>query len=195
MPKASLVFEKEMPRGHYKVFQSKPEMDLVKVKQTHSSIVLDEHQCQADSVADGIIGTSQRPMAILTADCLPVLLLGEEAHALVHAGWKGLHSEILKTEQLKRLNPTYAFIGPHISVLNYEVQPDFKNNFPDYPLAFEEREGKLFFSLLALARTQLETTYPGIKIEDSGICTFGHLQFHSYRRNNTTERNWNLYIP
>ncbi len=194
MTNESKVFEKALPRGRFCVYKTRPDFNLIQVKQTHSSIVLNETDCNGIIEADGILGQSNTPMAILTADCLPVVLIGKNAHAFIHAGWKGLHNNILKNELIKKINPHYAFIGPHISVLNYEVQNDFKENFSD-PRAFKEKDGKLFFSLLHVAKTQLESTYHGIVIEESGICTFLNPDFHSYRRNKTTERNWNVYIP
>lgn len=193
MPKAILVLEKELPRGRFCVYQSKPEFDFIRVKQTHSAIVLDEKSCN-EIEADGMVGNSSTPMAILTADCLPILLLGEKEHAFVHAGWRGLHNQILKNDLIKKIKPTYAFIGPHISQLHYEVQPDFKDNF-NQENAFINREGKIYFDLLAIASAQLKATYPGIIVENSGECTFANENFHSYRRNKTTERNWNVYIP
>lgn len=199
MPKAHLVFEKELPRGSFLVYKERPELDLFRVKQTHSDIVLpvlpnqncaDDQMCEADAM----VSSAKKPMAILTADCLPILILGKEAHAFVHAGWRGLHNEILKQELIKKISPFYAFIGPHISAQNYEVQPDFKKNFSQ-PEAFIEKDGKLFFDLSFVARSQLLATYPGIKIEESGKCTFADHNFQSYRRNATTKRNWNVYIP
>lgn len=193
MPKAVLVFKKELPRGQFCVYQSRPEFSLIKVKQTHSTIILNEKNCN-DLEADGIIGTacSQASLAILTADCLPILLLGDQEHAFIHAGWKGLHSKILSNSALKKINPFYAFIGPHISPLHYEVQSDFKNNFSNSK-AFIEKEGKTYFDLAIEARAQLHELYPGIIIEEAGVCTFSDENFHSYRQNNTIERNWNIF--
>lgn len=193
MAEAQLVFEKELPRGKFCVYQTRPTFDLIRVKQTHSDIVLNENRCN-ETEADGMVGSSSTPMAILTADCLPILLLGEKDHAFIHAGWRGLHNEILKSELIKNIKPFYAFIGPHISVQHYEVQPDFKLNFEQSD-AFIEREGKLYFDLSVVAREQLKKFYPGISIEESGLCTFSNEFLHSYRRNKTTERNWNVYIP
>lgn len=193
MPNAVLVLEKKLPRGRFCVYQSRPDFDLISVKQTHSAIVLNEKNCNGLE-ADGMIGDSLSPMAILTADCLPILLLGKIEHALIHAGWRGLQNEILKNDLIKKINPFYAFIGPHISVKNYEVQPDFKANFSN-PDAFTEREGKQYFDLSVVAQAQLKALYPDILIEESGICTFANEKFHSYRRNKTNERNWNIYIP
>ena len=193
MPKVNLVFEKKLPRGRFCVYQSSPAFDLIKVKQTHSPIVLNEKSCNGLE-ADGMVGNSTTPMAILTADCLPILLLGESEYALVHAGWRGLENQILANGLIKNIKPIYAFIGPHISVQNYEVQPDFKANFSNTE-AFVEKKGKLFFDLSVIVNSQLKTLHPGILIEESNICTFSNENFHSYRRNKTTERNWNVYIP
>jgi YfiH family protein len=196
MPKAVLVFEKQLPQGQFCVYQSRPDFNLIRVRQTHSSIVLDEKNCN-ELEADGMVGTSSTPMAILTADCVPILLLGEKEHAIVHAGWRGLHNQILTNELIKKINPTYAFIGPHISVDNYEVQEDFLENFEylDYKGAFVQKNDKWYFDLAVMTKFQLEKAYPGIKIEESGIDTFSNELFFSYRRNKTTDRNWNVYIP
>lgn len=196
MPKAVLVFKKELPRGSFCVYNNRPDFDLLRVKQTHSSIALDEKNCN-ELEADAIVGMLSTPKAILTADCLPIILIGDKAHAFVHAGWRGLHNQLLSNELIKKINPTYAFIGPHISALHYEVQLDFKANFDqlDYKEAFLERAGKLYFDLSAVARAQLTSQYPNITIEEAGICTFADERFHSYRRNKTTERNWNIYTP
>lgn len=195
MSEADLVFIKEMPHGKFLVYNHKPDLHLNRVKQVHSAVVVDESDCAPNMPeADAIVGNSSTPMAILTADCLPILLVGKNGHAMVHAGWRGLHNEILKQEKIKSLRPFYAFIGPHISMPAYEVQPDFRNNF-NIAQAFMERNGKLFFSLEVVAKIQLKALNPNILIESSGQCTFFNEKLNSYRRNKTTERNWNIYIP
>ena len=193
MPNALLVLESILPRGRFCVYQSMPDFELLRVKQTHSSIILNEKNCH-ELEADGIVGHSASPMAILTADCLPILILGEKEHAFVHAGWRGLQNEILRNELIKKIKPFYAFIGPHISALHYEVQPDFRSNFKEMN-AFTQRDEKIYFDLSVVARAQLKNNYPKITIEQSDLCTFSNEQFHSYRRNKTNERNWNIYIP
>ena len=191
---SELVFEKKLSFGKFCVYNSKPDFPLNKVKQTHSNIVLDEAHCN-DQFADGLYGNSNIPMAILTADCLPIILIGENnSHAFLHAGWKGLQNGIIGNDFVKKIKPYYGFIGPHIRQMNYEVQPEFKNEFSDSG-AFLEKNGKLFFNLAYVATKQLKEFYPNIEIEDCGNCTFNETIFHSYRRNKTTERNWNIYIP
>jgi YfiH family protein len=188
-----VLFEKSLPSGKYIVFSDKPKVEVLTVKQTHSSIVLNEMSCQGLE-ADAIVGTQLNPKAILTADCLPIIVLGKKGHAVVHAGWRGLKREILLSSEIAKLDPFYAFIGPHISVEHYEVQADFKNEFNN-DLFIEARSEKLFFNLSKVAKAQLSEAYKNIKIEESEICTFSNINFHSYRRDKTTKRNWNVYFP
>jgi YfiH family protein len=189
---SKLLFEKKLVRGTFRVYSDRPNFNLKTVKQIHSDIVLSENNSEMDG--DGMIGTSQYPLAVLTADCLPVVLLGENSHAIIHAGWKGVQSKILGHKLLKEMNPIQAFIGPHICVDNYEVQSDFKNNFPNSK-SFFENKNKICFDLTKEVNIQLKNLYPNIAILDSNICTFSNVQYHSYRRDKTTNRNWNVYIP
>ena len=188
-----ILFEKSLPSGKYIVFSDKPELNVLTVKQTHSSIALSENNCQGLE-ADGIVGTQLNPKAILTADCLPIVILGKSGHAVVHAGWRGLKGEILFNSEVAKLDPYYAFIGPHISVEHYEVQADFKTEFNNDNF-FVKKDGKLFFNLSMVCKTQLSRAYKNITIEESGICTFSNSNFHSYRRDKASKRNWNVYFP
>lgn len=190
-----ITYEAPLLRGRFIVFNQRPDFDFLKVKQTHSDIVLPEEKCSTEQIADGIIGDSDIPKVILTADCLPLVLIGPHHHAVIHAGWRGLAQNILSNELVSKINPTYAFIGPHIRREHYEVQADFLPHFPDYPQAFSRRDGKIFFDLAYVATAQLKKAYVDIVVEDCGLCTFSESKFHSYRRNQTTSRNWNIYFP
>lgn len=190
-----ITYEAPLLRGRFIVFNDRPPIDFVKVKQTHSDIVLPEEKCGIEQIGDGIIGDTETPKAILTADCVPLVLIGKDKHVVIHAGWRGLAQNILSNELVKSINPIYAFIGPHIRQMNYEVQKDFLANFPRHQEAFKTVEGKIFFDLSHVSRAQLLSAYPGIVVEDCGLCTFSDPKFHSYRRNQTTSRNWNIYFP
>lgn len=191
----SITYEAPLLRGRFIVFNQKPDIDFIKVKQTHSDIIIPEEKCGIEQIGDGIIGASVTPKAILTADCVPLVLIGKDQHVVIHAGWRGLAQNILSHESVKKINPIYAFIGPHIRQMNYEVQKDFLENFPEHLAAFKNDSGKIYFDLSHVAKAQLSTNYPGIVVEDCGLCTFSDPKFHSYRRNQTTSRNWNIYFP
>lgn len=192
---SNITFEAPLLRGRFMVFNSRPDFDFLKVKQTHSDLVIPEDKCAVEIEGDGIIGESAVPKVILTADCVPIVLLGKDKHVVIHAGWRGLAQNILANDLVKSINPIYAFIGPHIRPEHYEVQSDFLANFPNFSQAFTQHHGKIYFNMEYVATRQLVDAYPGIVVEDCGLCTFSNLSFHSYRRDKTTQRNWNIYFP
>lgn len=76
-------------------------------------------------------------LAILTADCAPVLLADEEAGVIgaAHAGWKGLLAGVLPAvvalmvQAGARQSRIRAAIGPCIGQASYEVGPEFVARF------------------------------------------------------------------
>jgi YfiH family protein len=187
-----LLFDRKLLRGSFQVYSERPDFTVKTVKQIHSNIVVKENNSLEE--ADGIMSSTDYPLAILTADCIPLVLIGEKSHAVIHAGWKGLQSQIINNPLVKEMNPIFAFIGPHIRVAQYEVQKEFKENFPDSKF-FVEKNGHLFFDLTKELITQLKSAYPQIKITDCEIDTLTNESFASFRRNKTTKRNWNIYNP
>jgi YfiH family protein len=182
------LYKKRFVRGEFKVFSEPPKLKLKKVKQIHSIKIVSKN----DLLADGIIGEGEN-LAILTADCMPVLFLGESSSALVHAGWRGLKDGILKNEKLKKLKITRIFLGPHIHQCCYEVTEEFLENFP--PSFFKEKNDKYFFSMRDVAMLHLKEAFGNIKIDEADECTHCNHLFHSYRRDKTVQRNWNVWLP
>ena len=88
--------------------------------------------------ADAII-TNQRylPIAILTADCAPILVYDHKIKmiAAIHAGWKGAFKGVINKViqfMIKKgceVENLTAVIGPSISLKNYEVKEDLKKRF------------------------------------------------------------------
>lgn len=188
------IFEFNTPYGQFETHNQKPDIEMVELEQIHSADVM--RLGEPNRPCDGIIAplTNQMPIGIKTADCLAVLLIGPLEMTLLHAGWRGLAQGILVAEQLRQTRPTQAFIAPCISSKNYEVSEDFTQNFPNSDF-FDQRDGKLYWSLEREACHQLRKQYEGILIRSSGLCTFDHPQLHSYRRDKTNQRNWNIFIP
>ena len=109
------------------------------------------------------------PIAILTADCAPLLLYDDKKKmiAAIHAGWKGSYKDIVKKvvkfmikKGCSSRNITAA-IGPCISSNNYEVKEDFikkfikkdKNNI----IFFKKNKDKNYFSLNKYIHFQLNS--------------------------------------
>ncbi len=189
------VFSHQTPYGEFSVFSQKPEFNFAQIKQTHSSIIVSINELKDGTEGDGILSerTIATPLAIKTADCLPILLANKKFIAMIHAGWRGLKSGIIK-QTFNLFTPTYAFIGPHIAQDHYEVGIEFKEYFQENTLKTKSSE-KLLFSLKLEAKNQLTALNPSIQIESTNLDTFTQDELHSHRRDRTKLRNWNLFIP
>lgn len=188
------LIEKKFEKIIFETYDGKPDFILSKVKQVHGNCVVNINLSHDDSIeADGQIAPLPlaEPMAVITADCLPILLIGEREVAFVHAGWRGLKNEIVFDEKIKKMNPKKAYIGPHINKCCFEVQPDFKNHFPEDKY-YEQRDGKTYFDLSLLAKDQLSQFASLGEIEVEKSCTCCTKEFKSFRRNGTMDRNWNI---
>lgn len=98
---------------------------VASVRQVHSDRVV-EASTSSRPEADGLLTReTDLALAVVTADCVPVLLAGPEAVAAVHAGWRGLATEILRSAVKHELAPRVGFstawIGPCMAACCYEV--------------------------------------------------------------------------
>ena len=99
--------------------------------------------------ADAVITDQEKtPIAVLTADCVPILLYDKKRNmiAVIHAGWKGAFKGIIKKVVdfmvIKgcRNKNIIASIGPCISQKSYNVKEDFKKKFIK-----KDKKNKIFF--------------------------------------------------
>ncbi len=140
-------------------------------------------------------------LAILTADCLPVIMASETENwiAIAHCGWRslagGLLKNLLKTAPGKP-EGIRAWLGPAISQRHFQVGDDVRQAFA-YLLGDghemehyfqEDSEGRFRADLYGLARLQLARC--GIRSISGGErCTFSEkAAFYSYRREPVTGR-------
>ena len=190
----SYAYSETLNQGRFETWTTKPESHFQHVTQVHGVDIVSLETLPAE--ADGIVSSwnqLNQPLAIKTADCMPIVIEGEKGVVFLHAGWRGLADGILKRPEISLINPQRAFIGPSIHVCCFEVTADFKDNFKGSEF-FRESEGKLFFDLQLEAKKILRQEYSQMLVEIAPICTCCHNDFHSYRRDKTKNRNWNLYI-
>jgi polyphenol oxidase len=189
-----MIFQENLNQGRFETWAQRPEMDLKAVTQVHGTdiVSLETLPCEADGM---VVSWEEmmHPLAIKTADCLPILIEGEKGVVFLHAGWRGLANGILSRPEIKMVFPQRIFIGPSIHVCCFEVSKDFKSNFPT-SLNFIEKDDKLYLDLVAEAKDQIRKMFAGILITSAPFCTCCSEKFHSYRRNKTPHRNWNIYI-
>jgi YfiH family protein len=190
----SCSYQEPLNHGRFETWNIKPEFDFMHAHQVHGVRIASEKELPCE--ADGLVSSwkdLEKPLAIKTADCMPIVIEGSKGVVFLHAGWRGLADGILKDESLKNVEPQRVLIGPSIHDCCFEVSADFKTNFPNSPF-FKKRSAKLFFSLQDEAKRQLQEIFPGLLVDISPMCTSCHAELHSYRKTKTTERNWNLYI-
>ncbi len=152
-----------------------------------------------DCTADGRFTTVPGSVcAVLTADCLPVLLCNEAgtAVAAVHAGWRGLLDGVIEAALDCFPDPPSAImawlgpaIGPDAFEVGDEVRQAFLQKQPGSGEAFSAHgTGKWLADLYRLAAGRLKAR--GVTgIYGGGYCTFTDSErFFSYRRDGRTGR-------
>ena len=133
---------------------------LVIVRQVHGNQVLDASISLEAREGDGLFTSSpDLALAVLVADCVPVLIVDEScaAFAVVHAGWRGLSSQILSNAVARFNDPRslHAFVGPSISFEGYQVGPEVAEKFADVEGAVAPDEGNRSRLDLRLVATRL----------------------------------------
>lgn len=176
---------------------------LVSLHQIHSptALVIKEPPKGERPRADALVtNKSGILLAILTADCGPVLFADAKAKVIgaAHAGWRGALSGIVENtiaamETLgAHRGDIIATLGPSIGPKHYEVGFDFYQAFIDnndtYGMFFSpfRHDGHFLFNLWDFVVARLADA--GVKGDCVRMCTYADEQrFFSYRRK--THRN------
>jgi YfiH family protein len=143
----------------------------------------------ADALVTGIPGIS---LAVMVADCIPLLLTSKESVAAVHVGRRGLVNEITrKTISVMRdmgAHQITAIIGPAICGQCYEVSEEiFHEVRAAHPFAESKTlQGTFALDLPAALRSVLSDE--GIAIVNKFECTVENPELFSYRRDGITGR-------
>ena len=170
---------------------------LVSLHQVHSADVVHVTATPIAPVkADGMVtATPGVGLAILTADCQPVLFADPVARVIgaAHAGWRGAQGGVLEATVdamvslgAKRANIA-ACVGPTISQKAYEVGPEFFETFtdddPTTQRFFAQGQGdRMLFDLPAYGLHRLRAAGVG-QAQWTRHCTYSDPdRFYSYRR-------------
>jgi YfiH family protein len=187
---SNLIFQKELTENVlFEVYDDKPNFNYLKIHQTHSDIVLDSPS-DKNIEGDGIVSSHDSNICVVTADCLPIAFIGENKYALIHAGWKGVQNCIIQHHLVEDINPNIIFIGPSIQSASFEVTDEFRSEFPNSQ-NYISTENKLYFDLQKEIRDQVRQKYPKAQVIDCKIDTMRNTDYHSYRRDKTSKRNFN----
>jgi hypothetical protein len=111
---------------------------LIIVNQVHGRDVVQANDVTAESSGDVIVDFGDGfAVAVLVADCLPILLVDEDSPtlAVIHAGWRGLQNNVLESamESFEHRDAVHAFLGPSISSSAYQIGPEVAEHFTNVP--------------------------------------------------------------
>ncbi|MGT2505095.1 peptidoglycan editing factor PgeF [Cupriavidus basilensis] len=180
------------------------------LEQVHGCAIATEDQFAADGVvpqADASIATTPaRVCAVMTADCLPVLLCDRAGTVVgaAHAGWRGLCGGVIEStvarmgERAGAQAEWLAWLGPAIGPQAFEVGAEVRQAFLAQALPEEAgpvdrafrvgAHGKYFADIYALARIRLARA-GCTAVYGGDACTVSDAQrFYSYRRDGVTGR-------
>ena len=166
----------------------------VHIRQVHGDKIIiaeksssNEHDLEE---ADGLITQSfNLPLAIRSADCLPVFLCDDNTNSigLIHVGWKGDQKNILE-QTIRLMNSEWnvspeklkVVFGPSIHSCCYEVGGEFRDFFPG---GITIRDSRYYFDLPQTARRQLLACgVKDVNIFKCDVCTFCESSCFSFRR-------------
>lgn len=169
------------------------------LNQVHGTRCLNADSAQAGTEADAAV--TEKPgvvCAVLTADCLPVLLCDRAGSVVgvAHAGWRGLLAGVIESTVTAMHRPgaeLLAWLGPAIGPAAFEVGEEVRAAFlvrdPRAATSFRAgAEGKWLCDLYALARQRL-AALEVTAVSGGGSCTHEDARrFYSFRRDGVTGR-------
>ena len=152
---------------------SKKSKDIFLVHQTHSNkfifinknLRFNKRKIKADAI---ITNQERLPIAVLTADCVPILLYDNKKNmiAAIHAGWKGAFKNIIKNvvnfmiKKGCKKNNIFAAIGPCIGRSSYNVKENFRRKFlkknENNKIYFRNVKNTIYFDLPNYIKSQLK---------------------------------------
>ncbi|WP_082124467.1 peptidoglycan editing factor PgeF [Lysobacter capsici] len=147
-----------------------------------------------------VTSTRGSVLAILTADCLPVLFAADDGSEVgaAHAGWRGLADGVLEaTVAAMRTEPArvHAWLGPAAGPRHYEIGAEVRDAFVARDAGAEAafvatRPGHWRVDLYALARRRLARAgLAADHVHGGGLCTISEPdRFYSHRRDRRTGR-------
>ena len=164
------------------------------MNQVHGDEVVEVKSIGDDPTCDALITRAPGiALAVMVADCIPLLLSASTVIGAVHVGRRGLMNSVAvkAVDAMRKLgaDQIHAQLGPSICGRCYEVPQELA----DEVVAKHPAASSLTNNLtpaLDLPRALIAVLVAsGVTYEASTICTLENDEYFSYRRHNITGRN------
>ena len=164
------------------------------MNQVHGDEVVEVKTLGDDPTADALITTVPGiALAVMVADCIPLLLSSRGVVGAVHVGRRGLMNSVAikAVEAMRALGAgqIHAQLGASICGRCYEVPQEMADEITVKHPAASSLTNNLTPALDLPRALIADLVASGVTYEASPICTLENNEYFSYRRHNITGRN------
>ncbi len=164
------------------------------MNQVHGDEVVEVKSIGDDPTCDALITRAPGiALAVMVADCIPLLLSSSTVIGAVHVGRRGLMNSVAvkAVEAMRTLgaDQIHAQLGPSICGRCYEVPQELADEVVAKHPAASSLTNNLTPALDLPRALIADLVAIGVTYEASTICTLENDEYFSYRRHNITGRN------
>jgi YfiH family protein len=167
--------------------------DLVFMDQNHGNTVLEVTESNftkvfsADALVTSVKGIA---LAVLVADCVPILLHADRVVGVIHAGRRGMTNGIISNtvSSIRKMGAGVisAVVGPCICAKCYEVSPEMYEAISrDFPAS---STSSISHSLDLRAGVSAQLEAAGVRVSQVEKCTLENPAYFSYRQDGESRR-------
>ena len=164
------------------------------MNQVHGDEVVEVKSIGDDPTCDALITRAPGiALAVMVADCIPLLLSASTVIGAVHVGRRGLMNSVAvkAVDAMRELgaDQIHAQLGPSICGRCYEVPQELADEVVAKHPAASSLTNNLTPALDLPRALIADLVASGVTYEASTICTLENDEYFSYRRHNITGRN------
>mgnify|MGYP003837518597 FL=1 len=164
------------------------------MNQVHGDEVVEVKSIGDDPTCDALITRAPGiALAVMVADCIPLLLSSSTVIGAVHVGRRGLMNSVAvkAVDAMRKLgaDQIHAQLGPSICGRCYEVPQELADEVVAKHPAASSLTNNLTPALDLPRALIADLVASGVTYEASAICTLENDEYFSYRRHNITGRN------
>lgn len=161
---------------------------VARMQQVHGAVVREVSAPGDAGEADALFTrTRGLLLAVVTADCVPVLVAGDGVVAVIHAGWRGIAAGVIPATLARLSGPLVAAIGPCVSAASYEtgdavIEAIVAAGVPESEVARRQPEWPRAHTDVAAAAAWQCRAGGCVQVDRVGIDTRTDRRFASFRR-------------